>query len=345
MKTRRMWFSLVVLTVLLMPQLVRAQNAGINIDAPQTSILNGQQGVLDVYVCNNDVNGLDTPTDAITPLISFPLNLTVVSVKNTDGTDLLPTDFDNIFIDNTDTEGSHNVKVRIKKPLIAFGACAVYRITVQGNAVGTGDILGTLLFEKLLQSNSPLDDNSEATIPVLINLPVTLKDFNATKVEQSAVLKWSTAEETNSDYFDVQRSANGREWATIQTIQSVGESKTLRTYEAIDLEPMNGENLYRLKMVDNDLSTAYSSVKSLEFDTGVDLVYPNPVVDFLHLDNKNWAKVSAVTIHDLKGRAVYESGTKPEAAIDMRSFTNGVYVVRIKSSDGSEGIYRIVIAK
>lgn len=345
MKTRKMWLGLTVLAGLLVPQMLRAQNVGININAGQASILNGQQGILDVQVCNNDPLGQPTPANAITPLVSFPTNLTILSVTNLNGTPLLATDYDVIFISNNDSEGSHDVKVRIKQPLQAFGACANYRINVQGNGVGAGAILGTLLFEKVLQSNSALDDNSESTIPVLVNLPVTLKEFNAEKVEKSAVLTWSTTEETNSDRFEVQRSANGKEWTTFETVQSAGESNALRNYEATDRTPMNGENLYRLKMIDNDGSTAYSAVRSLKFAGVGMVVYPNPVVDFLHLDTPDWDRVSAVMIYDVTGRAVYESRDKPESMVDVKGLLSGVYSVRVKNSDGTEQNFRIVIAK
>lgn len=345
MKTRKIWLCLAALAGLLMPGLLRAQNVGININAGQAFILNGNQGVLDVQVCNSDPLGQSTPANAITPLVSFPINLTILSVTNVDGTPLAAADYDVLYVSNNDAEGSHDVKVRIKKPLEAFGACALYRIHLQGNAVGTGAILGTLLFEQLLQSNSPLDDNSESTIPVMVNLPVKLKSFDAKKVENSAVVNWSTTEEINSDRFEVQRSRNGKEWSTIQTVQSAGESNSLQAYEALDRESMSGENLYRLKMIDSDGSTAFSAVKSLKFDVAGMVVYPNPVVDFLHLSAAEWDKVEAVSIHDVAGRAVYQSGDKPESSINVSKFVAGVYHVRVKKSDGTESNYRIAVAK
>ncbi|MCF0070731.1 T9SS type A sorting domain-containing protein [Dyadobacter sp. CY261] len=345
MKTRKMWLRLFVLATLLAPQFLRAQNVGININANQLSILNGNQGTLDVYMCNNDPGGLSTPPNAVAALVSFPINLTILGVTKLDGTALAAADFDIIFISNNDSEGSHDVKVRYKKPLVAFDDCAEFRVLVQGNAVGNGLILGTLQFEQLLASNDTDDDNSESSIPVMVNLPVTLRDFNAEKVEGSAKLTWHTTEETNSDRFEVQRSVKGKEWTTIESVQSAGESTITRSYEAIDRTPLKGENLYRLKMVDNDSSTAFSRVRSVKFDGTLAFVYPNPVGDYLHLNDDNWANVSQVTILDKNGRQVYVSGKNPESKIDVRSLASGIYNVRIKNADGLENSYRIAVAK
>lgn len=341
MKTRRMWFSLVVLTVLLMPQLVRAQNAGIHIQPGQTSIMEGEEGFVDVKICAQDVIEPFVPAGVLRPLISFPNNLTILEVTNVDGS--APTaELEIQKLENDPVEG-HNVRV-LYLPELPNITCYTFRIRVQGNAIGTGLIAANLGYTIPL-NNNPNDDNSTTTIPVVVNLPVTLTKFEATKQEGTASLTWATSEETNSDRFEVQRSSNGKEWTTIETVQSAGESTTVRTYEARDKSPMNGENLYRLKMVDNDGSTAFSSVKSLKFDVASTVVYPNPVVDFLHLSDKNWDKVSEVSIYDNVGSQVYISKSTPETRIDVRSLIPGIYTIRIKNTDGSGSSYRIAVAK
>ncbi|ACT93627.1 hypothetical protein Dfer_2409 [Dyadobacter fermentans DSM 18053] len=336
-----MWFSVIALTVLLMPQLVRAQNAGINIQPAQPSIMEGAQGFLDVTICAQDVVADAVPAGVLRPLISFPDNLTILEVTNLDGS--APTaELEIQKLENDPVQG-HNVRVLYLPQLPNF-TCYTFRIRVQGNAIGTGLITANLAYTTPL-SNNPNDDNSTTTIPVVVNLPVKLTKFEAVKQEGNASLTWATSEETNSDRFEVQRSADGKAWATIETVQSAGESTTIRTYEAVDRSPMNGENLYRLKMIDNDGSTAFSSVKGLRFEIASAMVYPNPVVDFLHLSDKNWEKVSEVSIHDNTGRRMYFSGNEPESKIDVRPFTPGIYTVRIKNADGSENRYSVAVVR
>ncbi len=117
----------------------------------------------------------------------------------------------------------------------------------------------------------------QANFTILVEnpLPVTLTSFIATKEGQTAQLKWSTTEETNSDRFEIERSQNGKNWDLIGTQKSNGESTSLKNYTFSDVKPLNGENLYRLKMIDRDATYAYSRIQSLTFASDlVDFLLP-----------------------------------------------------------------------
>lgn len=344
MKRRKIWLSIAMLATVLMPQLLRAQNVGININAVQPSILQGEQGYLDVKLCNTDPNGSPSPANTLRVLVSVPINLNVVGLTSPQGTPI-DSDVNIMFMTNDDSEGSHNIKFQYKNVLNNFD-CITFRVVLTGKTVGAGGtILGNLSFASPPVSNLTGDDNSSTSISVEVNLPVTLKEFNAEKQENMALLNWSTTEETNSDRFEVQRSSNGREWITIQTVQAAGESNLTRKYEAIDSKPMNGENLYRLKMIDKDSSTAFSSIRSLSFEGVGTVVYPNPVTDFLYVKTPDLQNVRQVTLIDVNGRTVYKSGLNPELAVDVRSLPSGIYNVKIKNTDGSETSYRVAVVK
>ncbi|NIJ51951.1 T9SS type A sorting domain-containing protein [Dyadobacter arcticus] len=110
-------------------------------------------------------------------------------------------------------------------------------------------------------------------------LPVTLVNFNARKVENSTALTWQTSDETNSDHFEIQRSHEGKQWSEIGNVSSSRESKVLTSYSFTDETPVSGDNLYRLKMIDQDGTFAYSRIVSLGFE-GMEkiILFPNPVV-------------------------------------------------------------------
>jgi hypothetical protein len=102
-------------------------------------------------------------------------------------------------------------------------------------------------------------------------LPVTLVSFFAKKENQAALLQWTTSYETNSAFFEIQRSENGKDWHALGQVAAGGESKALLQYAFTDSNPISGgsskgENLYRLKMVDTDERFAYSMIRSLRFD-------------------------------------------------------------------------------
>ncbi|MGD6027758.1 hypothetical protein QUV00_23065, partial [Xanthomonas citri pv. citri] len=82
------------------------------------------------------------------------------------------------------------------------------------------------------------------TISWSSSLPVTLIAFNAKAVENTAQLSWTTASETNSDRFQVQRSQDGKDWTVLGEIAAKGESRQTEKYAYSDREPKAGNNLY-----------------------------------------------------------------------------------------------------
>ena len=72
-------------------------------------------------------------------------------------------------------------------------------------------------------------------------------------------------QETYSDFFQVQRSADAKNLQDLGVVNAQGESNELAKYNYTDNTPLNGRNLYRLEMVDKDGSFAYSRINELAF--------------------------------------------------------------------------------
>lgn len=196
----------------------------------------------------------------------------------------------------------------------------------------------------LLASESN-DDFASIYTRADLNLPVTLVSFNAIKEGGAVTLKWATTEETNSDYFEVQHSTNGKNWGKIGMIKSHGESTILRDYAFTHQTPVNGENLYRLKMVDKDLTFAYSGIRDVRLE-GVEssvYVYPNPVVDKLFV--KDFGNAAHVSIYDIKGMKVYQGDVPQTGELNVKNLSNGIYVVNITRANGAKSAQKIIINK
>nr|WP_295926407.1 T9SS type A sorting domain-containing protein [uncultured Dyadobacter sp.] len=183
-------------------------------------------------------------------------------------------------------------------------------------------------------------------------LPVTLARFDAVKEGSTALLSWSTTEETNSDRFEVERSINGKTWQKIGTVMASGESKIWTDYRFADEQPVTSEeNLYRLKMIDRaapgaalpeDGAVAYSRIRSLKFDGEASpVVFPNPASDKLFV--QDFARVSSLRMMDVSGKVVYQSGTMKTDAINVDKLAAGVHLVEIKWLDGRKSVRKIVI--
>jgi len=116
----------------------------------------------------------------------------------------------------------------------------------------------------------------------LVNpLPVELTSFTARRQADNAVsVKWITASEKNSAYFEVQRSANGHDFAAVATAPARGNSSQPTAYAALDKAPAAPALYYRLRQVDTDGKAAFSPVVAVAgAGTGLAakvLLYPNP---------------------------------------------------------------------
>lgn len=196
-------------------------------------------------------------------------------------------------------------------------------------------------------------DNPASSGEIGTVLPVTLVSFKAVKEGKVSQLNWATTEETNSDRFEVERSGNGKSWIKIGTVKSSGESKVLKSYAFADLQPKNGENLYRLKMIDKDATFAYSRIASVQFEglagqsADVKLsVYPNPTTDKLFLQDMDLSQIARVSIIDLNGHAVYSSSSYIQTnGIPVSKLSAGVYILHVTNQDGSSRNSKFLIGR
>ena len=102
-------------------------------------------------------------------------------------------------------------------------------------------------------------------------LPIKLKTFIAKSSISSIGLNWSTETEKNSAAFDILRSSDGKSFTTIGTVESAGNSTSLKSYYFTDFHPAPGTNYYKLlqkdlsgKNAESFIVSAVSGVKSTE---------------------------------------------------------------------------------
>lgn len=112
-------------------------------------------------------------------------------------------------------------------------------------------------------------------------LPIELIDFTATPTDNGVWLNWTTASETNNDYFTIERSTNKVNFAPIGMVDGSGDSHAEQSYTFLDEDPENGISYYRLKQTDVDGNFQYSWPISIDINGPTDQVFelsvfPNP---------------------------------------------------------------------
>ncbi len=118
-----------------------------------------------------------------------------------------------------------------------------------------------------------------------VPLPVHLLSFEGVVRDDENVLTWKTTSDRAVNGFELERSADGRNWSIIGKYGAKQETQTI-TYESTDASPLAGNNLYRLKILYTDNTSAFSQVVTLrnQLTEGEMLqVYPNPVTDIISI--------------------------------------------------------------
>lgn len=178
-------------------------------------------------------------------------------------------------------------------------------------------------------------------------LPVEWLSFEATQQGVNARLDWSTATESNSDYFQIERSADGRIFEVLGEVRAAGISMSQSDYSFTDAGILVGEGttlLYRLKQVDIDGRFNYSKVVELEIGESSSYLtlsaFPNPVHDVLNL-RIEYQGSAFVKIVNATGQAVFESELDPmntlrEFKIPVGDWSPGIYSISATGSNGQK---------
>lgn len=98
-------------------------------------------------------------------------------------------------------------------------------------------------------------------------LPIELVSFTAVYNGREVKISWTTASETNNDFFTVERSADARYFEELGRFEAVGNSSQTNRYFTVDRTPLPGISYYRLKQTDNDGKYTYSDVVAVEISS------------------------------------------------------------------------------
>ncbi len=187
-----------------------------------------------------------------------------------------------------------------------------------------------------------MDGTSAGTNFYVLNdevvLPVSLLDFAAAFNGKTVDLKWSTAAETNTKNFSVQRSYDAAHFQTIGTVNAAGNSVTTKDYGYNDASSLNGSSTiyYRLMITDKDGKSAYSKIASVQINASGNILtlYPNPVKDKLNFVTGNTMSDVQVKITDQSGKVVLVQKITSvqqgiQNMIDVSNLAKGVYTFAI----------------
>lgn len=187
-------------------------------------------------------------------------------------------------------------------------------------------------------STYPLESpNLNTPIPLGAALPVLFSQFEAKCSNNGTAISWSTEQEANSAYFELERSINGTTWKTLGRTPAAGNSTSTRKYNQLDLEA--GNAMYRVKQVDKDGQVIYTNIEraNCQVKNVSAVIYPVPATDVLNVVIKSDKAVrTQLMVFEISGKLVkrldanVQNGTN-NFSIDLKGLTSGDYI--LKSSD------------
>ncbi|MFN8154158.1 MAG: T9SS type A sorting domain-containing protein [Bacteroidia bacterium] len=212
----------------------------------------------------------------------------------------------------------------------SFTPTAAYDWVTMGNFRNDAATTKALFGPALTSSYGAYYYVDDISVMVATPLPVTWLDFTGNFNEEAGVkLHWSTACEKNSDYFEVQRSADGVTFSSIGRVGASGTTCEVSGYEFTDPMFNSGVVYYQIRETDLDATTDDSKIIAVETGSRRNVIYPQPAKDQLYLSG-NWSGKSIAKIVDISGRVLIETTAgNLMTGLDVSMLPAGMYVLCI----------------
>jgi Secretion system C-terminal sorting domain len=165
-------------------------------------------------------------------------------------------------------------------------------------------------------------------------IPLTLISFTAQKEKQTALLQWQTAQEINTENFEIEKSGDAINFKKIGTLPAKGNTTGYTNYNFTDTNPIDGNNYYRLRMADKNGAFTFSPVRLLKFEAANNFsIYPNPTSKNLtiQLNKLQITGNETLQITNSIGQVVLQQKVANNSTINVESLARGVYYIRLGS--------------
>jgi hypothetical protein len=163
-------------------------------------------------------------------------------------------------------------------------------------------------------------------------LPVTWLSFYVQNENNHPILSWSTATESRSSHFEIERSTDARTFIQIAVVKAAGDAKVVNTYRYNDETAAAGRYYFRLKQVDFDGKFEYSRIINLHIKSADPIkIFPNPVADILNIESESTLNQVEITALSGKRLQVFQSAGK-SLQLQLANLPDGLYFVTVNGT-------------
>lgn len=181
-------------------------------------------------------------------------------------------------------------------------------------------------------------------------VPVKILHFFGEISNNAAVLNWQTTNEINSREFIIERSTDGLHFENIGIVAATGNNLQNSRYSFIDNNIPAGRLFYRLKTLDHDGKSDYSTVITLSYskDRFTFYVLPNPASDLIAVQFKGLLELDTeVKLYNMEGKLIQQTNINKGQTIayfNIETLYAGTYIVRIQNNAVSES-HKVIVQK
>ncbi len=183
----------------------------------------------------------------------------------------------------------------------------------------------------------------DITICPATTLSVNLLSFTGTKSGDNNLLKWSTLGENSGQYFDLEHSSDGTNFAKITTMMPQGTGSTQKDYNFLHQNIQGKVAYYRLKTFNADGSFKQSEIVVIRRDKAQYIVnqgYPNPFDKKVTVSIESPSNTTIeLSLSDINGKIVknisstIKIGDNKIEITDLDNLAPGIYILRIRNDE------------
>lgn len=236
------------------------------------------------------------------------------------------------------TDGRPTVTTNDTVPLRIWQLYDANNYTLRFTAMDFDGNVNGYVYDKLLGQQHPLNMTAAINVPfsfslndsstyyerfiIVFNQVTPLQEnaitIKASRRESVVTVDWSITKESAVREYHVERSGDGRSFTAISNLAATANNGGSVAYHYTDQSPLSGKGYYRIKAVNKDNSTVYSSVAAVGAGTGGKMeagIYPNPVQNHsftLQLTNIHSGTVNLV-LYNAAGQQVYRRSLQAES--------------------------------
>lgn len=176
--------------------------------------------------------------------------------------------------------------------------------------------------------------------------------FMAKADVNQAQLQWVSNGGLKNDYYEVERVNELGNFEKIGTVNANTGKAEAESFNFADVNPLEGDNHYRIKTVENNGTIQFSSVETVSFAKNTEGVrlFPNPANDYVDIDLQKYNGLQVtITVYNQFGKLIQtaqvEKASTAPYHLEFGDVASGAYLIRVQAQGKREVMRKLQIAK